>query len=190
MDVLGLIRLVGQFAAHLGWQWWAASIAVGIICGIVCRTTRHHKRLLKADVVAAALLGCYLTVVTAFTVFARSHHDLEQPYNLYVFATIAARLAPGSGAKYEVILNAVMLVPLGLLLPIIMKCGTKRIAVVALCLVVAIECLQLAFSIGTFELADIVENICGALLGYGIYALACFAHSRIKTMRKPPAHMA
>ncbi|MBR3158552.1 MAG: VanZ family protein [Atopobiaceae bacterium] len=190
MNVLSLIRLLGRFASRLGWRWWFVSAIVGIICAVACHTMRRHERFFAADTVSSALLGWYLTLIAAFTIFARRPRDVGQRFNLDVFNTIAERLTPGRGSEYEVILNFVMLVPLGMLLPCIKDCGFKHVAIAALCLATIIESLQLILSVGTFELVDVVENTSGAILGYSFYALLHRLRVCQEPRHKAPEHLA
>lgn len=82
------------------------------------------------------------------------------------------------GLDYQVIGNIIMFIPLGLLLALSFyrrKGGGK---IIALCAVhsfsfsVFIEATQLVFSLGTFQLSDMVYNTVGGIIGAGLYIAA------------------
>lgn len=75
------------------------------------------------------------------------------------------------------ILNVVMFVPVGFLL----GCGFpgmtwRRVLCVAVVLSVGIEVLQLLLRRGLCETDDVLHNVVGALMGYGIARLLFIAH--------------
>ena len=66
-----------------------------------------------------------------------------------------------------------MFIPMGLLL----GCGFQRIKfrqvfIVGLCISGLIEFLQLVFKKGVCEIDDVIHNVVGCLVGYGLYRIA------------------
>lgn len=68
------------------------------------------------------------------------------------------------------LLNVMLFVPIGLLL----GCGYrnitwKRVILLGVCLSVLIEILQLLFKKGLCEVDDVIHNVVGCILGYGVF---------------------
>ena len=67
----------------------------------------------------------------------------------------------------EVIMNCVMLIPVGFILPIICKKGSiGRCVATCFAISVSIEGLQLLYSCGTCEIDDLLHNTVGGFFGY------------------------
>lgn len=70
--------------------------------------------------------------------------------------------------------NIVIFVPLGFLLPIILRRkvhNLKSIAMTSFFVSLALETSQLIFNLGIFDVDDIMLNMSGAVLGYIIYRI-------------------
>ena len=69
--------------------------------------------------------------------------------------------------------NVLVFIPYGLLLPVSYPVCRKwwRVFYCAIGLVVGIELFQLFSAFGAFDVDDILLNVWGAMLGYGVYAL-------------------
>ena len=74
--------------------------------------------------------------------------------------------------RYELTANALMLLPVGLLLPVATGWGFKRTMCACMALTVFIEVAQLLMARGVPESSDVVLNVLGALAGYGFYIAA------------------
>ena len=86
---------------------------------------------------------------------------------------------------YPVLGNIAWFIPLGLLLPCVDR-KNSRILLTALAISLAIETLQWCLNTGVSDIDDMIFNLAGALLGYGIYLIAnktmacCKKHRNIK----------
>lgn len=73
------------------------------------------------------------------------------------------------------ILNIIMFVPLGALLPLVFpglnNAGTVRIALTGLILSITIEAVQGIFMLGHVQTDDVIANVLGAVLGWILYRL-------------------
>lgn len=69
--------------------------------------------------------------------------------------------------------NIAVFIPLGAMIPAVFPrlSSLKRFITAALCIPLVIECMQLVFMVGCFDVDDIILNVFGLLIGYGIYAL-------------------
>ena len=70
--------------------------------------------------------------------------------------------------------NLLLFVPFGILRPLTMRlygkrCDFKKILLIGMGASIVIEVLQYALSCGKSETTDIVMNVAGAIIGYGIY---------------------
>lgn len=63
--------------------------------------------------------------------------------------------------------------PLGFFLPLLFKsCKRLKISIlISLCVSLFIEIVQLIFYLGTCDIDDLILNVLGSLLGYGVYCL-------------------
>ena len=116
--------------------------------------------------IAISLLIPYIFLVLASTVLDRPTES-EMKYILkpfWSYKEIAKGGEYGDYIKDEVFLNVLMLVPVGILVPLIAK--RKRLLktlIVALSTTAVIETLQLVLKRGYFEFDDIFHNTAGAL---------------------------
>ena len=85
----------------------------------------------------------------------------------------------------NVIGNVAMFIPSGIILPILYRKLDrlwKALGVGAM-MSLGIELLQLPFSVRATDVDDLIQNTCGVLIGYGIYALARRCLGRGKASR-------
>lgn len=121
-------------------------------------------------------LTCYLVMVFVFTVFARGTTESYQ-YELELFWTYKRGIAANGGVMVcEIILNTLMLLPMGVVVPVFMvsrfrRCFSCGLATVFLGFFVStvIEILQLVLRRGFFEFDDIFHNTLGVLIGFFLY---------------------
>lgn len=113
----------------------------------------------------------YLGLVIGITILYRYPFDQGQ-YNLELFWSYKKN----SRRLYrEILLNYLMLFPLGMIGSIYVK---KRWVVLAgLIFSLSIEVMQLLLKRGLFEFDDIVGNMAGVLIGIGVYSV-------VKSMRR------
>ena len=118
----------------------------------------------------AALLIAYVFLVMSVTVLARGHrienNTLLKPFWSYMALIYGKK-------KYsiltEIVLNILMLVPVGFLLPFLVK---KHTIFYGFLCSLCIEIFQLVTKRGFFEVDDLIHNTLGVLIGFGVYKLA------------------
>lgn len=117
-------------------------------------------------------IACYLRfLVVSSTVFSRSYTGVHS-YRLLPFWSYREIFHYGRmDLLVENLLNIVLLMPVGLLLPVLnRKLKLKHIILAASVMSYTIELSQLIFCKGLFELFDDpFHNILGAVIGYGMY---------------------
>ena len=144
----------------------------------------------NARPIAAICLGFFLIGVFVVTLGYRTF-DSAGDTNLILFSTFRKMFAPtwnrlqewgfprglkelkwiGYKSWESVVLNFLMLVPLGYLVPLIMPTNLTwcKVVLIGFGLSLIIETSQLVFHRGWFDVDDIVLNTLGALIGYGLY---------------------
>ena len=150
---------------------------------------RKEERLGRGALVCLAFLVFYL--VFAFLIATISRQAGSSYRTILIPLKAWLQIFQGSRAKLrEVFYNICLLMPLGVLAPPVMRyrCGWKDIFFLAFLYTMAVECTQLLFRLGYFEIDDILNNCLGALIGFGGLSLWRMLLGRImprQTQREP-----
>lgn len=153
------------------------SLILGLVAFVVCII--HKKRLGVGmhfpwkRILLYGGFSCYLLVVLGVTTFSRGGY-YEDSIRLQLFYSYRDAWNDFSWIEWRnIILNILMFVPLGILLPYIhrffQKAGWTYLA--GLGLTVAIEFVQLILKCGIFEMDDLMNNLIGTMIGYGVFRL-------------------
>jgi glycopeptide antibiotics resistance protein len=148
---------------------------------------------------AGSLFAAYLVVLLALTFFPFDGLSGSAPVDLRLqaFRTINFALRQGVGSQQFVVLigNVLAFVPLGLLLPVLLRRRSLLLVLLAgFGLSLAIELGQLALSIAldfayrSADIDDVIVNVCGAGLGYVLFLL--LAGLRTRDATRPPGRQA
>ena len=141
-------------------------LAILLFCSVILiRAVRSH-RMKKKQAAAAVLLVIYLGIVFGSTVFTRA--STVRQYKLLPFWSWAEVLMNQNiDQLIENLLNFVLFIPMGVLLPFIMGRKVRvLIAFLSGALVsLAIEVCQLVFMRGLFEWDDMIHNGVGCVIG-------------------------
>ena len=149
-----------------------SAIAFAVFCAVSIFLYKRQK-FNKMQCAAAILLSLYIVVLLYFTVTGRYSHE-EYEYKINFFTSYRWFFQyNGEQVLRQLLINFVMLMPVGFLLPIVIKAKHKYLITMALSLLltVFIETMQLITKCGSFEVDDIINNFIGAVLGMLIYAL-------------------
>lgn len=144
-------------------------IAVGFI--VLCLAV-----LKKRPRAAAVLLSIYVISLVWLALLARKPSP-DARYNLELFGALRRGFrgmlagttdASKTGSVMEVILNILVFIPAGLLLPHIVHRIDRwwKAALTGFALSLAIEVIQLVTHLGFFDIDDLFDNTLGALLGW------------------------
>ncbi len=147
----------------------AAVLAVIVACFAVYLKKRNSMNTCQA--IASVLFVTYTFLFFCSTVFSRPYKGVHS-YRLFPFWSYREILHYGRmDLLVENLLNIVLLMPVGFLLPVLnRKFKLKHIILAASVMSYTIELSQLIFCKGLFELFDDpVHNILGAVIGYGMY---------------------
>lgn len=153
-----------------------ALVFVSIVCigyfGIYKKLLKGDKKLKFFQLCWWAVFICYMIVVLGATMFSRV--DMRGIGDISIFNSYKEAWINASAVAWRnIILNILLFVPFGFLLPI----GKERFRVfwktylAGLSLTVTIELLQLILARGIFEVVDLFNNVLGTMIGFGCYAI-------------------
>ena len=149
----------------------AVIVCIGYF-GIYIKLLKGDKKLSLFNLCWWAVFICYMIVVLGATMFSRGN-TWGGGVISFVYSYKDAWINASASAWRNIILNILLFVPFGFLLPI----GKERFRVfwkaylAGLSLTVAIELIQLILSRGIFEVADLFNNVLGTMIGFGCYAI-------------------
>lgn len=147
------------------------------------------KRLEIKQIALWAVLLIYIIVVLGATLGIRSN-GYGGSVNLHLFSSyIEAWQSFSSVAWRNIILNILMFVPLGVLLPLVFnKCKKFWVTyLIGFLSTILLEVIQLISGRGIFELDDIFNNTLGCVIGYGfvmIFILTFMDNKKTKKNNK------
>lgn len=131
---------------------------------------KGSKKIKLKSIFFPSLLLIYMFMVVAATLLDRGAIGVRQ-VNLHIFSSYREAWNQWSlrGWQYQ-ILNILMFMPFGFLLPIVSNKfrSFKKIFMASLGFTLFIETIQLLTARGVFELDDIFNNLLGGILGYSI----------------------
>ena len=177
-DFVGRFRTIIYLVRRLDWQWWLVSLAVGLVGGVIAYRTGSQRRNRVTKAVLRGMLASYVALVLSLTVFGRVWRA-PHPVRVDVLATWAERLASKT-ARYELTANALMLLPVGVLLPAATGWGFAGSTLACLALTLTIEIAQLLLARGTPEASDVILNMLGATAGYGLFVAMRWMSGRFR----------
>lgn len=183
MRVSDIVELAKQYL-FLGIL--AAALAVFIFTAgyfiIYKKVLKGEKILNIGKVIWFALFLCYLVIISGATMLSRGSgwenseiiplfYSYREAWNS--FSVIAWR---------NIILNIILFIPFGFLLPIGIQRFRRfwKIYLAGLCFTILIEGMQLILKKGIFEMDDIFNNLLGTMIGYGCFAIVKWIGSRSK----------
>ena len=132
-----------------------------------------HSIINKIQRNSIILLSSYTVALLYFTVFGRYSQSYYR-YEIDVFASYRKLFENFDTYVFkQIILNLLMLIPIGFLLCVIIKSKFKYLCamVMSLLLTTVVEVLQFVSRCGTFEVDDLINNMIGAVIGIAIYAV-------------------
>lgn len=163
----------------------AVCIALGLGYGIIYRKLmKGSKRLTVKQLILAAAFMIYVVVVLGVTL-VRGQEVYGGLVNFHIFRSYREAWNNFSYAEWRnIILNILLFVPLGFLLPWLFYKARKWWIVYLICIgtSVVIEFLQMITRRGVFDLDDIMNNTLGGMIGYGLLVL--FMRIRDKVRRQ------
>ena len=133
------------------------------------------KKLKVSKVVLWSIFFIYMIIVLGATIGDRTSG--YESVNLHLFSSYKEAYNNFSlGEWRNIILNILMFVPIGFIMPLLLKkCENWYITyLVGFGITLFIEILQLISKRGIFEIDDIINNTLGCVIGYGIVMIFIF----------------
>jgi len=146
------------------------TIIIMIIYLILHKKLRNSKIISEKQMILFTLLLGYIFIIIILTILSRSIGYYDS-VNLSLFRSYRLAWYNYNISNWlHIILNIVMLIPFGILLPL---CNykfykLKWTVLTGFAFVLLIETLQLITNRGVFDIDDIFNNMIGVLIGYGI----------------------
>lgn len=162
-------------------------IFIGVIYFIFFRKfLKNHMQTNIKKVIVFCILFCYIVIVIGATIFIRS--GVYEHANLNLFSSYIEAWNNYSKSYWRnIILNILMFVPFGFLLPLFSDRFKKFYWTLGLSFLFTfgIESTQYITKRGIFEVDDIMNNWIGALIGYSLVMFLLTSISKEKTKFKP-----
>lgn len=130
------------------------------------------KRLTIKKLIPHSLLGMVVLVILYATLFRGNYWGVAP--SLIPFSSYRLAWYQGNIREWRnLILNICMFVPFGFVLPLTNKKlrNSWKVYLVGFAFSLIIEITQLVFKRGIFEADDMINNLLGTMIGYGIYAI-------------------
>ena len=178
MDIVELWRIYWP-------DWTQQTILAGVVLvSIVCfpQLVRLMQKKIKwISFLSSGMLLTWLYWVYASCVLCRNSYE-DYHYNLQLFWSYAfMKQYPHSYMLQEILMNMVMLLPVGVLFPIAFDCHKAWLVTLFGFLCSAgIELLQLVCKKGLFEWDDMIHNTIGVVAGFLLVRLAVFITEKQK----------
>lgn len=156
----------------------------GLGYGLVYKKILGGTRKIKVkNIGRMAIFFCYIVVVLSATMLNRTG-ETSSGLELTLFASYRQAWNGFSDSLWRnILLNIAMFIPLGFILPLLSeKCKTFWVTYLAgFGFTLFIELTQLLTGKGICEADDMLNNTCGALIGFGLYTIfAAFVQWRKK----------
>lgn len=153
--------------------YFVIAVILALLAGAVTDYYRRQGRMTKAQSIAVVLLTAYILLVFASTVFSRTSNEYYR-YELIPFWSYGEILNGSESLLWEDVLNVIMLLPMGILLPIVMEDDVankefRRVILIGFLTSLTIEFLQLVMKRGLFEFDDMFHNTLGVAIGHWLY---------------------
>lgn len=134
----------------------------------------------KPSIIFVIICSLYFSFLITITLLGRLPGNKTNFSNL--FSTYIRAYNNDLDAKYDIVFNIVLFVPVGMLISHYKN--TKMDIIILAAMPLAIEITQLITTRGVFELTDITNNFIGGMIGFGIARLISMLVRLIKTKRK------
>ena len=175
--MLRLLSSIKSYLDNISLGWWIFIILLGLLVLFAGSVYVYKKRITERNLLFLTALVVYMAVILVSTVLHReilsgTYASFRSRIDLRIFSNWTEKINSGYGGKSEILLNILMFVPIGLLASEPADKDAIRVFTLVTLFTFAIECMQLFFRKGIFELTDIIENIAGGVIGYFIYLIA------------------
>lgn len=171
-----LTSCLRYYCADLNWRKVAACILCVTVIIVVCDRWKSRRRHIQSYIL---LIG-YFTLLICFTLLGRTGVKFE--YSIQsIFLTYIKLFKGVRYVEYDIIYNIALFIPLGI---IVREYPESKALLFISAATAIIEVTQLLFSVGLFEVCDLIDNILGGLIGYVLSKLSIHAMKKIKDIKQ------
>lgn len=157
------------FGAYVLGLLWEKRETGKTIDKIKRRVSTNAKTIIRTKPFCFAIMLTYYYVLILYTLVFRVTYKTHQ-YQLELFWSYKRALDGSTYLYYEIVLNYLLLFPVGVLVCILLPRKQPHSLLIALLLIcfssIAIELSQLLLRKGLFEFDDIIGNVLGGSAGY------------------------
>ena len=157
-------------------------IALCVLSVVLYRSGKYNK----SQLTAAIILSAYVVVLLYLTIFGRYSHP-EYTYQIHIYKSYKHLFEQFDWQSIrQIIINIAMMIPVGFLLPVLIKNKYKYLLTLisALILILFIESMQLIMQCGTFEVDDVVNNLLGTAIGLMLYKIFSTIYHKSKSQEE------
>jgi len=133
----------------------------------------QHNLIDKIQRNSFAVLSMYVVALLYLTVFGRYSQSYYR-YELNPFASYRQLFESFDVFTFfQIVINLIMLIPVGFLLCLIIKSRFKYlwVVIISIILTIGVEALQFVSRCGTFEVDDLINNTVSTVFGIIIYVI-------------------
>ena len=151
---------------------------------VFVKYAKRHNYSMKKCVVCITLFA-YIVTIYMSTVIAR-YHRWNTSISLNPFSSWLKVLNGNAGTAKELIENVLLLMPVGVMLPLIdiKKYNLVKTVLIGFLLSLTIEVSQYVHETGFFEVDDLINNTLGAMLGCFLSCIGALLKNIIETKKK------
>lgn len=169
-NLTGISWLMRMFS----FSWWEVGCisVLSMIIIFVLYGIRNHWKFTKRVVIAGVLLSIYIGVVIGLTLLNRTSSEDHRTILKFLWS-YGAWIQGNKQALWEIVGNIVMLIPYGILLPILEQKFRKFrwILLASFGFTLFIELSQYFTCRGWFELDDLFHNTVGGVVGFQFFQI-------------------
>lgn len=146
----------------------------------------HGTKQLNKNKTLLAIISFIYAFIVFGAVFLNRHIEIDSGIQQLFSSYKSAWYSCSLQGWRNIVLNILLFVPLGILVPMWNKKWNKLYIILPIGLVTTllIEFIQYAFKIGVFESDDILNNVIGVILGYSIFQLVLILRKKINSPKK------
>lgn len=186
MNVRELCIYIGNYVINTYFSKTFTFLIISIVvCGFFIMVHYFRNHSLKKDSCRIWALRTLLSMEIAtliVTMLIREPIETTMRWRLQPFASYVMAVEEKSmGMLAQIIMNIIVYIPFGYLLPLCFDAFKKgkRVILVAILCSGLIELIQILSRVGIFEVDDIFNNALGALIGLVIYKLTVFRREKL-----------
>lgn len=158
-------------------------LVLGLLVGLVFTFSTKRKERNKARTIGQLLLAEYVILVYLSAVVFRTINE-SRGFNFMPFWSYKSFLEGKNAMLVDNFLNVIVFIPIGLLCGVAFKkMNWKRMLLFSVLLSLSIEALQFFLNRGFAEFDDMMHNVIGCMIGYGIYKLVYALCERVSKRR-------